>query len=226
MMMAETKPPWRHERRRLPGHERHEQIMQAACALIAERGYWGLSMQDVADRCGLTVPGLLRHTGSKVGLLIAVLDHRDVQDARALGACLGIVERRDTDAADQADDEATQAAPRPGPRPRISLRQFCAAMMQRNAAQPEIVRLYAVLKAESLAPSHPAHDYFEARQQRTLEQFARLAKGGSTRPDAMARQVLAAMDGIQLQWLRSPDSFDLVGAWQDAADVLFASQGE
>jgi hypothetical protein len=34
--------------------------MDIASALIAERSFWGLSMQDVADHCGLTVPGLLR----------------------------------------------------------------------------------------------------------------------------------------------------------------------
>jgi AcrR family transcriptional regulator len=49
-------------------------------------------MQDVADRCGLTVPGVLRHVGSKTGLLVAVLAHRDVEDARSLRVQLGVGE--------------------------------------------------------------------------------------------------------------------------------------
>ena len=211
--MAETESPRRRDRPRLPGSERHRQIMEASTALIAERGYWGLSMQDVADHCGLTVPGLLRYVGSKTGLLIAVLDYRDTHDARALGVQLGLGEPVRPDVAAHAG-------------PRVTLRQLCSAMMRRNAGQPEIVRLDAVLKAESLAPGHPAHDYFAARQERTLTQFARLAKGAAASPDVLARRVLATMDGIQLQWLRSPDRIDLVRAWQDAADLLFAGLDE
>ena len=41
---------------------------------------------------------------------------------------------------------------------------MCSALVRRNASQPEIVRLFAVLEAESLAPSHPAHAYFALRQ--------------------------------------------------------------
>ena len=112
----------RRERSRLPAAQRRRQIIEVASALVAERGFWGLSMQDVADDCGLTVPGVLHHVGSKDGLLIAVLEHRDAEDARALG-------------------------PPPG-----DLRALCAAVVRRNVTQPEIVRLFAVLAAESLAP--------------------------------------------------------------------------
>src|SRR5690348_7033371 len=111
--------------------------MEVTTRLIAERGFWGLSMQDVADGCGLTVPGLLHHVGSKDGLLVAVLDHRDAEDARSLAAELGL-------------DEQQLAA---GDRRRwhgVDLRRMCAALVRRNAAQPEIVRLFAVLEAESL----------------------------------------------------------------------------
>ena len=170
--------------------------MGATSDLIAERGYWGLSLQDVADQCGLTVPGLLRHVGSKVGLLIAVLEHREVEDARALGAQL--------DPAEETD-----------------LRRLCAAIMRRNAGQREIVRLFAVLTAESLDPHHPAHEYFVAQQERTLGEFTRLATGHTDAPETLARQILAMMDGLHLRWLRSPETVDLVQEWSDAADMLF-----
>ncbi|WP_432991389.1 TetR/AcrR family transcriptional regulator [Dactylosporangium sp. CA-233914] len=183
----------RRERSRLPASQRREQIIAAATALVAERGFWGLSMQDVADECGLTVPGLLHHVGSKDGLLVAVLAHRDAEDSRALGE------------------------PRPA-----DLRTLCAALVRRNATQPEIVRLFAVLAAESLAPDHPAHDYFAARQRTVLDSLATLAKPVCDRPEALARQIMAAMDGLQLQWLRDPAGTDLVAMWREAEATLFA----
>ena len=183
----------RHDRTRLPAPERRRQIITAATRLVAERGFWGLSMQDVAADCGLTVPGLLHHVGSKDGLLIAILEHRDAEDARALTELLD------------------------GPTP--TLPQLCAAVVRRNAGQPEIVRLFAVLQAESLTPDHPAHDYFVARQQRILRELTDLAKDVTDAPETLARRVIALMDGVQLQWLRSPGS-DLTQLWAATAGDL------
>jgi AcrR family transcriptional regulator len=178
--------PLRRSRPRLPAAERRRQIIDVTTRLIAERGFWGLSMQDVADGCGLTVPGLLHHVGSKDGLLLAVLDHRDEQDLLAL------------------DDRSSAA-------------EICAALVRRNASQPEIVRLFAVLEAESLTPDHPAHEYFAARQRRTIEQLAAFL-GGDRR---LALRVAALMDGLQIQWLRNPGEIDLVAEWSAAARSLF-----
>lgn len=196
------------DRNRLPAAERRKQIIEATGRLIAERGFWGLSMQDVADACGLTVPGLLHHVGSKDGLLVAVLDHRDAQDRRSLAALLGIT----------VEEAAT-----PG---RVPLREICSALVARNARQPEIVRLFAVLEAESLAPDHPAHDYFAARQRRAVEDFADAIKAEAEPvfPDdahRLARRIVAVMDGLQLVWLRDPAAVDLVAEWEAAAAVLF-----
>jgi AcrR family transcriptional regulator len=198
--MAE--PTFRRDRSRLPAAERRRQIMEVTTRLIAERGFWGLSMQDVADGCGLTVPGLLHHIGSKDGLLIAVLEHRDAEDALSLSDELG----RNLDSLDGVD-----------------LRQVCSALVRRNATQPEIVRLFAVLEAESLAPSHPAHAYFIARQEQTVAIFTALAKRLTDQPESLARQIVAMMDGLQIQWLRSPRTTSLVDEWEAAAETLFGA---
>lgn len=210
--MAEAAPPtaYRRDRRRLPAAQRRAQIIGIATRLIADRGYWGVSMQDIADGCGLTVPGLLRHVESKVGLLIAVLEHRDVEDALSLRVHLGVSE--DEMPADWADG---------GPAG-VGLRQLCAATMRRNAIQPEIVRLFTVLAAESLEPAHPAHAYFARRQQVATAAYAALAAELTDRPEVLARQVIAMMDGLQIQWLRSPETTDLVREWEVAAEALFA----
>jgi hypothetical protein len=104
---------------------------------------------------------------------------------------------------------------------RISLAEVCDAVVRRNAEQPEIVRLFAVLEAESLAPGHPAHAYFKSRQRRTLDEFAALAEGVVDDPRELAAQVFAMMDGLQIQWLREPSTVDLIDAWQSAARRLF-----
>ncbi|MFI6565542.1 TetR/AcrR family transcriptional regulator [Streptomyces sp. NPDC050534] len=207
--MAEGAPTYRRDRPRLPAAERRRQIIGITSALIADRGFWGLSMQDVADRCGLTVPGVLRHVGSKAGLLVAVLEHRDVEDARSLRAHLGVGEG-------EVPDEWSAGGPEG-----VGLRQLCSATMRRNAEQPEIVRLFTVLEAESLTPSHPAHAYFVKRQENATAAFASLARDLSDRPHSLARHIVAMMDGLQIQWLRAPQTFDLVREWEIAAEVLF-----
>jgi AcrR family transcriptional regulator len=201
--------PRRRDRTRLPAQERRLQILDATTRLIGERGFWGLSMQDVADTCGLTVPGLLHHFASKDRLLLEVLGHRDIEDARSLAEELGL----------DPDDGWGQWPSD------ISLPQACEALVRRNATQPEIVRLFSVLQAESLAPDHPASGYFAERQQRALLGFAALAAGHAPDPESLARQIVAMMDGLQILWLRDPETTDLVTEWQAAAAKLFADLG-
>lgn len=208
--MTEGAPSYRRDRPRLPAAERRRQIMEVTSGLVSERGFWGMSMQDVADRCGLTVPGVLRHVGSKAGLLVSLLAHRDLEDARSLRAQLGVGEA-------EMPDEWSVGGP-----VGVDLRTLCSATMRRNAEQPEMVRLFLVLEAESLTPSHPAHDYFMKRQAQAVSAFADLAKGLTDHPEALARHIVAMMDGLQLQWLRAPDTVDLVREWEAAADALFA----
>jgi hypothetical protein len=160
--------------------------------------------------CGLTVPGLLHHVGSKDGLLVAVPEHRDTEDGRSLAAQLGL-----RPSASPADWTALARTPD------VDLRRVCAALVRRNATQPEIVQLFAVLEAESLAPDHPAHDHFATRQAQTLDVFTELARPLSDDPRTLARQVIAMMNGLQIQWLRAPAETDLVDAWDAAAATLF-----
>lgn len=205
-MTDTTVRPRRRDRIRLPAAQRRRQILDATTRLIGESGFWALSMQDVADACGLTVPGLLHHVGSKDGLLLAVLDHRDEEDFRSLSEHLGL------DARHMWGRWPTQ----------ITLPRVCEALVRRNVTQPEIVRLFSVLQAESLAPDHPASRYLAERQERALHGFAALADDRVPDPMSLARQVMAMMDGLQIQWLRAPESTDLVAEWQAAAAKIFA----
>ncbi len=184
-------------RLRLLPADRRIQVIEAATRLIGERGFWGVSVHDIADACGITDAGLLHHFGTKDRLLIAVLERRDRVDDESLAERLGIA---------PADlYEAVRDLP---------LADVCAAVVARNAQQPEIVRLYSVLNAESLTPAHPAHDYFIAREARVIAFFG--SPRSELHPDraVRGRQVIAMMDGIQLRWLRDLEHIDLVAEWE------------
>ncbi|RZS87384.1 TetR family transcriptional regulator [Motilibacter rhizosphaerae] len=187
-------------RRRLPPDQRRAEIVAVARRLIAERGFRGVTVQQVAEAAGMTVAGLLHHVGDKDGILLAVLSDRDAVDLESV---------------------ARQVALPPGTPGRG--RALLDAVVERNAGQPEIVRLYTVLDAEALAPEHPAHAYFVERDRQARETFADWLAGEVPDPDAAAVQVLAAMDGLQLQWLRAPEEFDLRAAWRTAADALLGA---
>ncbi len=57
-------------RRRVTREQRDRQILDAAVAVFAERGYQATSMDAVAELVGVTKPVLYDHFGSKEGLLL------------------------------------------------------------------------------------------------------------------------------------------------------------
>ncbi len=161
-------------RRRLDPEQRRAEIVEEATRLVAARGFNGISLQDVASACGMSVPGLLHYVGTKDGLLVAVLSHRDEVDLEVAGL----------------SSPPDQIA---------SPRAVLDTLMEHNAGQREIVRLYTVLNAESLNPDHPAHEYFTRRYEESFERLRALLDTHYADADALARDIIAAMDGAQLQ---------------------------
>ena len=188
---------------RLPPAERRRQIVQAATEVIGRRGYYGFSVAAVAERCGLTVAGLLHHVGTKDGLLIAVLEDRDRRDSEAVTGRAGLWL-----------PEAVGVLALP------EAVQLLHDLVQRNRSQPEIVRLYSMLRTESLYEGHPAHEFFARRDEQVLGLFARLVSGHVAAPASTARQLLALMGGLEEQWLRDPDGVDLVAEWDRAVAAV------
>lgn len=183
---------------------RRARILDLAITMIGARGYHGLSVHDLAQRCGLTNGGLLYHFGSKEQLLLAVLEEHDRRLTGEMIAELGPELR-----------SAKHSAA-----PLSVVLEVLRSIVQRANANPELTRLYAVLQAEALDPSHPAHDYFAAREATTLSGFAVLAGPHVADPSAVARQLHALMDGLALQWLRSGCGFDIVAAWDRAVSGI------
>lgn len=66
--MASTK------RVRMTGQERREQLVGVARSLLAERGYEATTIEEVADRAGVSKPVVYQHFGGKEGLYAVVVD--------------------------------------------------------------------------------------------------------------------------------------------------------
>ncbi|HLW16769.1 MAG TPA: TetR/AcrR family transcriptional regulator [Actinomycetota bacterium] len=74
--------------RRLPADERREQILATARRLVAENGYDGLNMDEVAEAVGVTKPVLYRHFTGKRDLYDAVLEEHLADLIRRLWVAL------------------------------------------------------------------------------------------------------------------------------------------
>lgn len=64
------------------GVAKREEILEAALAVVAERGYRKASVKEIADASGLSPAGLLHYFGSKEELFVAILEARDARDTR------------------------------------------------------------------------------------------------------------------------------------------------
>jgi len=58
-------------RKRMPRAQREKQMLEVAEAVFAERGFAAASMDDIADRVGVSKPMLYEYFNSKEGLLLA-----------------------------------------------------------------------------------------------------------------------------------------------------------
>src|ERR1700751_3186780 len=59
---------------RLPRHERRRQLLDAALEVFVSQGYHAAAMDDIADRAGVSKPGLYQHFPGKLDLYLALLD--------------------------------------------------------------------------------------------------------------------------------------------------------
>lgn len=183
------------KRRRLSPLARREEILVTATRLLAERGFNGISIQDVADACGMAKSGVMHHFPNKSVLLIELLQFRDRTDL--------------TDG---------QLAAIPGGS-REQNRALIDLVVRRNFERREIVRLFTVLGAEALDPGHPAHEYFQRRLQGTRELLRSAAVTFTDSPDLMVLEIVAFLDGLQMLWLRD-ESVPVLKLWDDFADRL------
>ncbi|WP_424184681.1 TetR/AcrR family transcriptional regulator [Actinokineospora sp. G85] len=67
----------------MPRAERERQMMAVAEEIFADRGYLAASMDDIAERCGVSKPMIYEYFGSKEGLLVACIREARTELAKA-----------------------------------------------------------------------------------------------------------------------------------------------
>lgn len=175
------------------GRATRQDILEQATAMFGEAGYRGTSLREIAARCGLSHPGLLHHFPTKQSLLLAVLEHRDEVDRVSIAAG--------------------------GPAGAAVLRRM-VELAALNSTRRGIVELFTVLSAEATAPDHPAHSWFVDRYRRIVAEIETAYAAARTAGDLLpgvdpgvaARQLVALMDGLQIQWLMRDPGMDMAGA--------------
>jgi AcrR family transcriptional regulator len=178
------------------GRERRDAILVAANEVFATRGFRGASLATIAKRVGMSEPGLLHHFASKEELLLELLKLRDQHDDERI-----------------AEARAAHA----------HVLDVVLELCRQNEERPGIVRLFTILAAESVDDDHPAHDWFlgrySERRSVLVDRLAHAQRDGTVAtdldPDAVASQILAMFDGLQLQWLLDPEAVDMTAVFED-----------
>lgn len=170
--------------------DRRAEILDAAIKVFSEAGFHGGSLREIAQRVGMSQPGLLHHFANKEQLLEAVLTHRD----------------------DQARDRMGSELPTG-----LALINALIDLTDYNATTPGLVALFTVLSGEATSTDHPGHEYFRQRyawvREITEEAVAEGQARGELRPELdrteVARTLIALLDGLQIQWLYEDSGFDM-----------------
>ncbi|MEI5526422.1 TetR family transcriptional regulator [Streptomyces brasiliscabiei] len=178
------------------GDERRLRILDAAVEHFAQRGFHASSLARIADDVGITQGGLLHHFRSKEDLLVQVLERMDESDRERFFS--------------KEFDSAAQ--------------MFAALvrLAEYNSARPGRTRMFNVLAAEAGDPGHPAHTYFVKRYAEVVDTVAGVLRRGvdagelraGTDVVAVAQELAAVMDGLQIQWVLDPKGFDMAGRFR------------
>lgn len=137
----------------------------------------------------------LREIAARVGLSETGLAHHFGGKQALLSAV--IQEREDEDQAAFANAHLTGIA----------------ELVRHNAQRPGLVQLFALLSAEAIVATHPAHEVFTERYERLREQVTEYLSGAQREgriradrdPGQAAVVLLALLDGLQIQWLYDRD---------------------
>lgn len=195
--------PPRKGQRQTRGLVRQDQILEAAFELFATIGVRATTLAAVAQKVGLSEAGVLHHFTSKDDLLLAVLARAD---------------------SSLADTEAWLAAPGGGIE---SLRRLPATALLLTS-NPLLARLRTMVTAESVVQDGAARRYVTERTRQIRDVVGGMLAEGVRRGEfaadtavkARAAEIVAFMEGIQIEWLLEPDAIDLVVAYESYVTSL------
>jgi AcrR family transcriptional regulator len=174
------------------GVRRRQQILESAIAQFAQRGVDRASLRTVGEAIGVSHAALRHYFSSRDELLVEV--YRTHEDSAAR-------------------DASPAASPGEG-----SAVGVIIEAAKRNRSIPGLVELYAALTTDALQEQHAVTREFVRDRFRWLRELlaARIESGqqagriaADIDPLAAAALVIAASDGLQVQWLLDPDSVDV-----------------
>ncbi|GLJ62529.1 TetR family transcriptional regulator [Microbacterium barkeri] len=160
--------------------ERRRAIVDAALEVFAAKGYLAGSLQDIADRIGVSQTSLLHYFPRKRDLLLAVLDQRDAVDKPPAGLSFP------DDVLAQADLNARHHG-----LPELYTVLCGESVTEGHPAREHFARRFASLRDQY------------ADELRGLAEEGRLRPG--IEPSIAATGLIAIRDGLQTQWLLDPD---------------------
>lgn len=192
-------------RRRVGRPSQREAILEAAVESFANGGTRGTTLARIADSIGVTVPAILHHFGSKEMLLREVVARRDTRN-----------------------DEVLSSSTSRNALEQLAAHSQWAQSLVSDQELANLTQLATIMTAEALDPDSPVRDEFQARHEQFRQQLITVIKKGkeegSIRPDVDARrvatEVIAFMQGAQLQWFLDRDRVDLVGVLEGYFDRL------
>ncbi|MCM2387285.1 TetR/AcrR family transcriptional regulator [Streptomyces albipurpureus] len=179
--------------RRMTPEARRAEILGIAQAVIAEEGYRGLTLRELARRCGMSAPGLMHYFPDMPTLLTAVLARRDETDMAEFWARGQTYE---------------------------NVLEVIDAMIVYYAERPAELSNFIRLEAEALDPRHPAHDYFLSRNNQSFDELRPYVERDYDDPDAVLVVLRLIVDGLRMRLLRDPDRVDLGADWRAVRDTL------
>lgn len=165
------------------GLARREAILDAAVDLLAEVGYHGMSLRDVARHVGISHPGVIYHFPSKEVLLMSVVQRYETQ----LGFDLDSLEKLDA----------------------LPVLDTLLEVTSRLNENPMIIEVECMMMVEASSEIHPAHDHYMRRSERLLALLKRVwsrlqqdGKVSATEDPAHLAEIQAAVyNGIMIHWL-------------------------
>ncbi|WP_327674605.1 MULTISPECIES: TetR/AcrR family transcriptional regulator [unclassified Streptomyces] len=163
---------------------RHEEILEAALEVFAERGYRGASIDAVAERAGLTRQGVLHYYPSKKRLLFAMMRLREDLNRRHVHS-------------DWNDPDMPSRL---------------AEALAFDQGIPSLAQVHSVVMAEAATGQEPARGFARERYRELIDmltegftgRFGERLPSGLT-PRTAATALMALFEGMQQQWMVDSD---------------------
>ena len=181
-----------------------EQILDAAFELFATDGIRQTTLSDVAARARVQEGEVREHFDGVDELLLAVLERMDSSFIETENYVAG------------------------GSFSGIEVLRRLSATAKILVDRPLHTKLRVVVSFEAIVREGAARTYTQERTENIRWWFAAVLTEGvrlgefspDTDPDARATEMVAFMEGIQIQWLLHPDRIDLVRAYESYMDDL------